>query len=55
MTFVITYCDPHHANSGGVTIGANELEVREAIARLQREMMSIMPPSSLLSSLPDKE
>jgi hypothetical protein len=47
MAFVITYCDPHHANSEGVTIGGDELEVREAIERLRREgyeVTSITPP-----------
>src|ERR1700693_2215539 len=49
MTFVITYRDTHHANSGGMTIDAKEREVREAIARLRREgyeVTSIVPPAS---------
>jgi hypothetical protein len=51
MTFVITYCDPHHANSEGVAIGGNEPEAKEAIERLRREgyeVMSITPPVSLI-------
>jgi hypothetical protein len=55
MTFVITYCDPHHANSGGVAIGANEPEVRAAIDRLRREgyeVTSIVPPAPASSLFP---
>ena len=47
MTFVITYCDPGHANSAGVTIASSELDVMEATLRLRREgyeVTSITPP-----------
>jgi hypothetical protein len=47
MTFVITYCDPSHANSAGVTVADSEPAVREAIERLRREgyeVTRIAPP-----------
>jgi hypothetical protein len=37
MTFVITYCDPSHANSAGVTVADSAPGVREAVERLRRE------------------
>ena len=57
MTFVITYSDPHHVNSAGVTIGANEPEVREAIERLRREGYEVTsitprPPASFMKANP---
>jgi hypothetical protein len=47
MTFVITYCDPSHANSAGVTVADSEAGVREAVERLRREgyeVTHIAPP-----------
>jgi hypothetical protein len=47
MTFVITYRDPSHANSVGVTVADSEAGVREAVERLRREgyeVTRIAPP-----------
>jgi hypothetical protein len=53
MVFVISYCDPNHSNSAGVTAASGESEVREAIARLGRrgyEVTRIVPPLELVFS-----